>query len=835
MESRDTLRLSSARGMKPLNEHAYKLVDKGAMTGFMFPGTRTVLWDSTPQGEATPFVKPKCTISIPAHVTKAIRSFLQEKKSKRTPTSCVLVGNMSSSSARSKHDAVSLTIDRFDIGNESMSFRTSSGQLIPIPAVSFKDDVNVPVLERVDSSVAIQADEYEALCKHFLQLLKSRSLLPSDYSCFISTMTVNRLTASLSMHIEQLTPALSLKFVPINTLRLVSTPLSRSFAEHRATTSASTMRTGYLTLDQYRKGIPLLDTDPMAFDVPVVGIWITSVPALQDLAIYRACIRYLFNESIRERASNGTDSFLLLWIPPNSTKQLFYEVKYELDVSCPLTVLTASTTLDLSSNSDRKERSDLQVVELESSSVTAARFAEVCRCVVQQIAGASVGLTDIRNSDASFDTRCESMPQTPQRQAPPSPYREVPEVHSPTMFKPMLPTPSAPFTLPASSVPIKRSIDTNKNIGNIGNSMGIPVFTSHELQPLTPLKNTVAGSVNSTPSRRSSSAARSQITDQIILEHQNQLKTLQEQMLELQRHVLKQSLTGSHRFSTQSAATSPSKAAAAATATIQRFSGVSVGVNTSFAVLPPTRTAEMVERSTAACQSVSIGTNTSFVIPSSSSSTSTRPPAMDAITCSSGSSSTPATSSDSLKSISSLTNLLSNMKVSLPEPLAPRSPQQKTMQIESLPRSGSPQNQVHPSASQAENVQFIGEPRKDPVGAEPTRREQSAVEAVKKIPSDVYGSHSQTRTASHTPPQADSMRSSVQSSLSSPSLSSEDSSSFDESILELPAHTFADSTIDIPRIMYSPLVDETFDSEDDLDLDPIDLKYLRMARSAQKT
>eukprot|EP00742_Colponemidia_sp_Colp-10_P012619 GILJ01014202.1.p1 GENE.GILJ01014202.1~~GILJ01014202.1.p1 ORF type:complete len:808 (+),score=111.81 GILJ01014202.1:203-2425(+) len=740
---------------------------------------------------------------------------------------------MSSSGTKSKHDAVSLSIDRFDIGNESMSFRTSSGRLIPIPAVSFKDDVNVPVLERVDSSLEIQPDEYEALCKHFLQLLKSRSLLTSDYSCFISTMTVDRLTASLSMHIEQIMPAVSLKFVPINTLRLVSTPLSRSFAEHRATTSASTMRTGYLTLDQYRKGIPLLDTDPMAFDVPLVGVWITSVPSLQDLAIYRACIRYLFNESIRERASNGTDSFLLLWIPPNSTKQLFYEVKYELDVSCPLTVSTASAMLDLSPQSERIERSEPQMVELESSPSAAARFAEVCRCVVQQIAGANVGLTDIRNSDASFDTRCESMPQTPQRQAPPSPYREVHEVHSPTMFKPMLPTPSVPFTLPASPVPIKRSIDTNNNIGNNGNnsnSIGIPVFTSHELQPLTPLKNTVAGSVNSTPSRRSSSAARSQITDQIILEHQNQLKTLQEQMLELQRHVLKQSLTGSHRFSTQSATTSPSKAAAAATADIQRFSGVSVGVNTSFAVLP-TRISQTVEQSsTPACQSVSIGTNTSFIIPSSSSSssTSTSPPYTDAIMGSSGSSSVTATSSDSLKSISSLTNLLSNMKVSLPEPLAPRSPQ-KTVHLES-------QNQVQSSASPPENLRLVGEPRTDPVlTIPPVTREQPAVEAVKKSPSDVYGSQNPTRIVSCTPPQADSVRSSLQSSVSSPSLSSEDSSSFDESILELSTHTFADSTIDIPRIMYSPLVDETFDSEDDLDLDPIDLKYLRMARSAQKT
>ncbi|CAG9332880.1 unnamed protein product [Blepharisma stoltei] len=77
---------------------------------------------------------------------------------------------------------------------------------------------------------------------------------------------------------QMLFPYVNLQFVQISMLKIVSTPLSIQLTQK--TDKKVKFQTGYLTLDQKKRVLPLLCSDPLAFRYPLVGVW--SVGATGD-------------------------------------------------------------------------------------------------------------------------------------------------------------------------------------------------------------------------------------------------------------------------------------------------------------------------------------------------------------------------------------------------------------------------------------------------------------------------------------------------------------------------------------------------------------------------
>ena len=75
---------------------------------------------------------------------------------------------------------------------------------------------------------------------------------------------------------------------PINRLRMVSTTLAKTLA---ARGSAGPPRTGFLTMDATRRLLPLVSTDPKAFEVPVVGIWVAGVASVHATYVWGAVVK----------------------------------------------------------------------------------------------------------------------------------------------------------------------------------------------------------------------------------------------------------------------------------------------------------------------------------------------------------------------------------------------------------------------------------------------------------------------------------------------------------------------------------------------------------------
>ncbi|CAG9325334.1 unnamed protein product [Blepharisma stoltei] len=126
---------------------------------------------------------------------------------------------------------------------------------------------------------------------------------------------------------QMLFPRLDLEFVPISPLKIVSTPLSVKLTQKNL--KHPKFQTGYLTLDQKKRVLPLLCSDPLAFKYPLVGVWATASPGSQECPlshplIWSSCVRFIESKLIQERISPNPaqNTFLFIYF---SSKPQFYE------------------------------------------------------------------------------------------------------------------------------------------------------------------------------------------------------------------------------------------------------------------------------------------------------------------------------------------------------------------------------------------------------------------------------------------------------------------------------------------------------------------------------
>ena len=80
---------------------------------------------------------------------------------------------------------------------------------------------------------------------------------------------------------------------------------------------ASKIETGFLTMDQSRRLVPLLETEDRAFSVPLVGVWVSGVSSIAHLHAWAAAARFHAHDGIADKATRD-GSFLLAAYMPRS-------------------------------------------------------------------------------------------------------------------------------------------------------------------------------------------------------------------------------------------------------------------------------------------------------------------------------------------------------------------------------------------------------------------------------------------------------------------------------------------------------------------------------------
>ena len=158
-----------------------------------------------------------------------------------------------------------------------------------------------------------------------------------------------------SYRFEAILPEVSFSYVQIRNLPLLSTPLSLKLTSVNTSSDDSmSPRMGYLTLNQTRKVVPLLETDSAVNMAPIVGVWISGFDDIEEQNgnvlnhpfFWSACVRYFYNAKILDKAMIAENTFLVANF--GSLSASYYEVTKLMSSSSSLSKIGNGNELHFS-------------------------------------------------------------------------------------------------------------------------------------------------------------------------------------------------------------------------------------------------------------------------------------------------------------------------------------------------------------------------------------------------------------------------------------------------------------------------------------------------------
>ncbi|XP_019329682.1 PREDICTED: SCL-interrupting locus protein [Aptenodytes forsteri] len=305
------------------------------MVPFSFPLSKCALWDPVPMGDGigshiTYYRNPKLSM-----MEKTLRlAYRHAKQNEKKLFSCFLLGTLAVDEAG---EGITLTIDRFDPGREVAG---GSGK---IPSAPLPGDFLIPCTINAwgpssDNIVVHSAEDISLAFKGLQHSLCSK---------------------------ESLDTALA---------RNLNGPMNIAQVQ-------GTYKCGYLTMDQTRKLLLLLESDPKAYALPLVGVWLSGVTHICSPQVWACCLRYLFSSSIQERVFSESGSFLIVLYSLTHKEPEFYEcVPCSGQTELGFQILTCNETVHLFKNVEPSEKSPIQFeLSAENQNAETEFFSRVCK------------------------------------------------------------------------------------------------------------------------------------------------------------------------------------------------------------------------------------------------------------------------------------------------------------------------------------------------------------------------------------------------------------------------------------------------------------------------
>uniref|UniRef100_A0A2K6P496 STIL centriolar assembly protein n=1 Tax=Rhinopithecus roxellana TaxID=61622 RepID=A0A2K6P496_RHIRO len=305
------------------------------MVPFHFPPSKCALWNPTPTGDfiylhLSYYRNPKLVVT-----KKTIRLAYRHAKQNKENSSCFLLGSLT---VDEDEEGVTLTVDRFDPGREVPEC------LEITPTASLPGDFLIP-------------------CKVHVQELCSREMIVHGVDDFSSALK------ALQCHIcskDSLDCALA---------RNLSSNLNISQVQ-------GTYKYGYLTMDETRKLLLLLESDPKVYSLPLVGIWLSGIIHLYSPQVWACCLRYIFNSSVQERVFSESGNFIIVLYSVTHKEPEFYEC-FPCDGKIPdfrFQLLTSKETLHLFKNVEPPDKNPIHCeLSAESQNVETEFFSKASK------------------------------------------------------------------------------------------------------------------------------------------------------------------------------------------------------------------------------------------------------------------------------------------------------------------------------------------------------------------------------------------------------------------------------------------------------------------------
>ncbi|XP_005398695.1 PREDICTED: SCL-interrupting locus protein isoform X1 [Chinchilla lanigera] len=337
------------------------------MIPFHFPPSKCALWNPMPIGDfinlhLNYFRNPKLMVS-----EKTIRLAYRHAKQNKNSVPCFLLGSLT---VDDDEEGVTLTVDRFDPGREI------PGCLERTPTASLPGDFLIPckVYTQGICSREMTVDtmgDFNSTFKALQHHVCSKDSLDCGKLLSVRvhiTSRENLDSVDFDLYWEAVTLANNFKCAPVKPIPIIPTALARNLSSHLNISQVQgTYKYGYLTMDETRKLLLLLESDPKVCSLPLVGIWLSGILHIYSPQVWACCLRYMFSSSLQERVFSESGNFIIVLYSLTHKEPEFYEC-LPCDgriADLQFRLLTSKETLHLFSN---VEPSDKNPIHFELSS-----------------------------------------------------------------------------------------------------------------------------------------------------------------------------------------------------------------------------------------------------------------------------------------------------------------------------------------------------------------------------------------------------------------------------------------------------------------------------------
>ncbi|KAI5101143.1 SCL-interrupting locus protein-like, partial [Silurus meridionalis] len=394
----------------------------------IFPKSKMHLWDPAPTGDLVNlhlsyYRKPRLLL-----MEKALRlAHRHARQSKKPQFSCFLLGTLA---VESDEEGVTITLDRFDPGREQPD---GSGKS---PAALLPGDVLVPCLFHTlsvpdttvfsahDLDIAFKMLEHSCSSREAMELWKLMSLRVR-LSC---VENMDRLSFSLQW--AGVTLASSMEAFPVRVLPVIPTALARNLSSPASMAQSlhshsNARKRGFLTMDQTRKLLLILESDPKVYTLPLVGVWLSGVTHIQNPVVWAWCLRYLYSSSLHDRVMSEDDAFLVVLYSLTHRDPEFYQCRLRAPKDMRFQLLTSTESLTMYKNVEPAEGRSLRFeLSAESQNQDTELFKEALSRSALQRATSLAAAVPNKVSISDHDSGVEDEDLSPRPSPNPHPINQ---------------------------------------------------------------------------------------------------------------------------------------------------------------------------------------------------------------------------------------------------------------------------------------------------------------------------------------------------------------------------------------------------------------------------
>ncbi|CAD5125612.1 DgyrCDS13815 [Dimorphilus gyrociliatus] len=319
-----------------------------------FPVVRTILWDHKAAGksiEIGPFPSEYPCININESTLSIIKSIRDKSKI----TKFVLIGSLQ----RELDHSLTIEIERHETEND-MKKMTTLHDMMYIPCY----------VQSTNGPLPFSSDDYSKSIEALHKRCKTNQKI--SFCQFFHPLVALQIGDGLEIRSDMVYPDVSFTAIPIQNVPLVPSALAKNLASPYCRSYVlGEAQSGYLSMDQTRKVLLILESDPKVSSLPIVGIWISGVATISDPFVWACCCRYLFS-NIKNRVHPLSEPFLvILYSTEHSEREVYDITPTGSKTSLGFDILTLSE--DLRQNQKTSFDSNVHMLQFEKEKTMSKR------------------------------------------------------------------------------------------------------------------------------------------------------------------------------------------------------------------------------------------------------------------------------------------------------------------------------------------------------------------------------------------------------------------------------------------------------------------------------